>query len=246
MRPTTLSRSCRSQASCSGVCPEGAQVRRRNGCSMKPLSSKKTMGVSLRFAPFLFVATPACATAECPPRCALALVARASGVSNPSCGESSRREPDDISHQTSWQSLRPPADRSKGRYGNQPCTVRPKESLSVAASVSRSGGVWGRDVVWPSRPPILHSSRPDTIALPRIRKQRRFGPPRRFSCLPAVVFLPADDEFPTRLRFLSFSYTTVRMSTIKGSLATQGSIEQLKFSVSPASSIYSQALTPDT
>ena len=224
MRPTTLSRSCRSQASCSGVCPEGAQVRRRTGCSMKPLSSKKTMGVSLRFAPFLFAATPACATAEYPLRCALALVARASGVSSPSCGESSRREPGDTSHRTSWQSLRPPADRSKGRYGNRPCTVRPRESSPVAASVSRSGGASGRDAVWPSGPPSLLSPQPDAIALPRIRKQRRFGQPRRFSCLPAVIFPPADDEFPTRLRFLSVSYFTVRTYTTKCSLATQRSI----------------------
>ncbi len=224
MRPTTLSRSCRSQASCSGVCPEGAQVRRRSGCSMKPLSSKKTMGVSSRIAPFLFAATPACATAECPLRYALAPVARASGVSSPGCGESSRRWPGDTSRQTSWQSFRPPVDKSKGRYGNRPCTARPKESLSVAASVSRSDEIWDQDVAWPSKPPIHHPLQPDAIALPRIRKHRLFWQPRRFSCLPAVAFLPADDEFPTRLRFLSFSCTTIRMSTTKGSLTMQGSI----------------------
>ena len=227
MRPTTLSRSCRSQASCSGVCPEGAQVRRRTGCSMKPLSSKKIMGVSLRFAPFLFAATPACATTEYPLRCALALAARVSEVSSPSCGVFSRREPDDTSHRTFWQSPRPPADRSKGRCGNRPCTVRPRESSPIAASASRSDGACGRDAAWPSRPPTLPSARPDSIALPRIRKQRQFGQPRRFSCLPAVVFLQADDEFPTRLRFLAVSYSIVRMSITPCSLATQGSIREL-------------------
>jgi len=210
MRPTTLRRSCRSQASCNGVCPEGAQVRRRTGCSMKPLSSKKRMGVSSRFAPFLFAATPAGATAEYPIRCALALVVRASGASSPSCGESSRREPGDTSRRTSWQSLRLPVDRSRGRCGNRPCTVQPKESLVVASS-SRSGAASGRDVVLPSGPPSLLSPQPDASALPRIWKQRRSGQLRRFSCLPAVISLPADDEFPTRLRFLSVSCSTIRM-----------------------------------
>jgi len=224
MRPTTVSRSCRSQASWSGVCPEGAQVRRRTGCSMKPLSSKNTIGLPRRRAPFLFAATPAGATGEYPLRRALALVARASGLSNPSRGESSRREPGDTSRRTSWRSLRPPADRSKGRYDNRPCTARPRESLSAAASASRSSGASGRDVVWPSGPPNLLFPQSDANASPRIRKQRRFSLPRRFSCLPAVVFLPADDESPTRLRFLSVSYPMVRMSITQGSLSTQGSI----------------------
>ena len=63
MKPTAESRSCRSQARWTGVCPEGAQVRRRTGWSMKPLSSKKTMGLPLRAAPFLSAANPASAIA---------------------------------------------------------------------------------------------------------------------------------------------------------------------------------------
>src|SRR2546426_569747 len=47
------SRSCRSHACWIGVWPRGAQVRRQTGCSMKPLSSKKTM-TALRRAPFFY------------------------------------------------------------------------------------------------------------------------------------------------------------------------------------------------
>ena len=224
MSPITLRRSCRSQASCSGVCPEGAQVRRRTGWSMKPLSSKKTMGASVRFAPFLFAATPGGANAECPRRCALAPAARASGVSTPICGGSSRREPGDTSHRTSWQSLRPPAGRSKGRCDNRPCEVRPREPSPIVASASRLGGAFALDAVWPSEPPSLLSPQPGATALPRIPKHRRSELPRRLSCLPAVNSQPADGESPTRLHFLSVSCTTVRMSTARGSLATQGSI----------------------
>ena len=63
MKPTAESRSCRSQARCVGVSPEGAHVRRRTGWSMKPLSSKKTIGLPLRWAPFLSAANPASAIA---------------------------------------------------------------------------------------------------------------------------------------------------------------------------------------
>ena len=57
-------RSWRSQAFCTGVWPDGAHVRRRTGWSMKPLSSKKTRGVSVSRAPFLSAANPACATCD--------------------------------------------------------------------------------------------------------------------------------------------------------------------------------------
>jgi hypothetical protein len=47
------------------------------------------------------------------------------------------------------------------------------------------------------------------------------------SCLPAGVVPQADGEFPTRLRFLASSWTTVRMATPGGSFTGQRSITGL-------------------
>ena len=222
--PITESRSCRSQAFCCGVWPEGAQVRRRTGCSMKPLSSNNTIGASLRVAPFLSAATPAFAIGEWPRRRVRVLVAPVSGTSCRGSGGSSRRELGDTSRRMFLQLPRPPAGRSKGRCDNRPCRVRPRGFSRVVASVSRSGGAWDRDVAWPSSHLILLSARSDAIALLKTRKQRRFEQPRRRLCLPAVTSLQASGETPIGLRFLSFSYTTVRMFTASCSFTMQGSI----------------------
>ena len=224
--PIAEIRSCRSQAFCSGVWPEGAHVRRRTGCSMKPLSSKNTIGTRRRVAPFLFAAIPAFATGQWTLRLVRVLAVRASGTSCRGSGESSTRELGDTSHRNAWQLPRPPVGRSKGRCGNRTCRVRPRGFSQVVASVSRSGGAGDRDVVWPSRHLILLSARPDAIALLKTRTHRRFEQPRRQFCLPAVTSLQAAGETLIGLCFLSFSYSTVRMFTADCSLAMQGSIVQ--------------------
>ena len=83
---TAERRSCRSHARCIGVCPEGAQVRRRTGWSMNPLSSKKTIGLPRRRAPFLCEANPGSATAPIARRRLRGPVARASDTSSPTRG----------------------------------------------------------------------------------------------------------------------------------------------------------------
>jgi len=191
-----------------------------------------TMGVNLRFAPFLSAANRGRATAEYPLRYVLVRAARASAVPSPSRGEFSNPEPGDTLPRTSWRSLPPGAATSRGRCDRRPCTARPIESLPVAVSASRSGAAFGRDAAWPAGPAGPPFPTSPAIALPRIRKQRPFRPPRRVSHLPAAIFPPADAEFPTRLRFLSVSCTMVRMSTARCSLAMQGSI------------ITTEALTP--
>ncbi len=213
MRPTAESRSCRSQASWIGVCPEGAQVHRRTGWSMKPLSSKKTMGLPRRFAPFLSAANPASATAPPRPGPVRAPVVRASGRSSPGDGGSSPRDRGDTRRETSWPPLRPPGGRSKARSGTPPSAGRPRESLAVAASASGSDGAWGRDGVWLGKPPDLLSARPDAIVSPKTGKQQRFPRPRRHRPLPGGASLRGVGGPPIRLRFLSVSYHTVRMFT---------------------------------
>ena len=185
---------------------------------------RDTRGASLRRAPFLFAANPVFASGRWLPRRFRVPVVPVSGTSSRDREGSSIRARRDTLRRTSLKSPWPHADRSKGRCGNRTCTVRPKESSRVVASVSRSGGAWDRDVVWPSRPPDLLSARPDAIALLKIRKPRRFARPRRPLCHPAVTSLPTVGEFPTRLCFLSFSYRTIRMFTADGSFAMQGSI----------------------
>ena len=228
MRPTADSRSCRSQARWTGVCPEGAQVRRRTGWSMKPLSSKKTIGLPQRLAPFLSAANPASATAPWPRRLLLGPVVRASGRSIPGRGAFSRRDPGDTPRGTSWRSPRLPDGRSKGRWGIPPSVARPRGSRSGAAFASRSNGACGQDVVWLVTPPGLLSPQPGATVSPKTPKHQRFPPPRRHRRPPAANALPAVGEPPMRLRFLSVSYLTIRMSTTLGSLALQGSIVRIR------------------
>jgi hypothetical protein len=225
MSPITESRSCRSQARWLGVCPEGAHVRRRTGWSMKPLSSKKTIGLPRRRAPFLFAATRAAANARWRRRPLRGLVVRASGRSNPGREASSQCDPDDTSHGTSWRLTRPLADTSKGRSSIQTSVVRPRESRSVAASASRRDGACGQDVVWRTTPLCLLSPQPDATVSPNLLKHQRSLQSRRYGCLPATIVLPAIDELAARLRFLSVSCKWIRMSTTFGSLALQGSID---------------------
>ncbi len=224
MSPITESRSWRSQASCCGVFPAGAQVLRRTGWSMKPLSSKKTMGTSSRFAPFLSAASSPLATNGWLFRCARGLAARASGVSTRSRGESSTREPGGTSRGTLWRLPRLPADRSRGRYDNPLSAVRPRGFSTTGVSVSDPDGAVALDAVWLSKPSDRRFSRPASIVPRNLWKRPRFWLPRRFSCLPTVTSMPADGEFPTRLHFLSVSYITVRMFTTPCSLTMQGSI----------------------
>ncbi len=218
MSPTAERRSCRSQARSTGVWPEGAQVRRRTGVSMKPLSSKKTSGLRRRLAPFLCEANPRSAIARCLHRRLREPVALVSGRSSPERGASSRYDRDDSSRGISWRSLRPPAGRSKGRWSIRPCGARPRGSQSVVASASRSDEACGRDVVWLSTPRGLLSPQPGATVVSKLLKHQRFRPPRRHRCPPAATALPAVDELPTRLRFLSVSYHRIRMFTLLGSL----------------------------
>ncbi len=224
MRPTTDSRSCRSQTRWTGVCPDGAQVRRRTGWSMKPLSSKKTTGLPRRRAPFLSAANPVSANAPWRHRPPRVLAARASGRSSPGREASSQRDRGDTPHGTSWRLPRRLADTSRGRSSIRPFAARPRESRSVAASASRRDEACGRDVVWRTTPLGLLSPQPDATVSPNPLKHQRSLRPRRHRCIPATIALPAVDELAARLRFLSVSCTTIRMSTYIGSLALQGSI----------------------
>lgn len=206
MRPTAESRSCRSQARCTGVCPEGAQVRRRTGWSMKPLSSKKTMGLPLRAAPFLSAANPAFAIVPRLYRLLPWHAVRASGMSSPSRGVSSQHDPGDTLREIAWPQLRPRGNRSKGRFGIQLSLALPRESSTVVASASRSNGACGQDVVWQLTPLGLLSPQPDATVALTIEKHQRSLPPRRRRCLPAVIARQASDELAVRLRFLSVSF----------------------------------------
>ena len=224
MSPITESRSWRSQASCCGVFPDGAHVLRRTGWSMKPLSSKKTMGISLRFAPFLFAASSPLASNGWPFRRVRGPAARASEVSTRIHGESSRREPGGTSRRTSWRLPRLPADKSRGRCDNPLSAVRPRVSSTTGVFASHPVVAFRLDAAWPSTPSGRLFSRSVSIALRNIWKRPRFWPPRRFFCLATVTSMPADDEFPTRLHSLSVSCITVRMFIRHGSLTMQGSI----------------------
>ncbi len=198
-------RSWRSQAFCIGVWPDGAQVRRRTGWSMKPLSSKKARGVSVSRAPFLSAANPAFATARWRRRRTPAPAARVSGWSSRVGEESSRRDTGGRQLAASWRLLPRHVNRSKGRCGSQPLSAPPGVTLTASVFEQRSNGAWGLDAVWlstpPCRPPLGHASN----ASPKTRKLPQFPSPRRFSCLAAGAVPQADDEFPTRLRFLAFS-----------------------------------------
>ena len=220
MNPTADNRSCRSQARWIGVCPEGDQVRRRTGWSMKPLSSKKTMGLPPAAAPFLFAANPAFATATWPRRPLRAPAARASGKSNPSREASSQDNRGDTRRGIGVRRPRRSADKSKSRCDSRTSVVRPKESRQVGVSASRSGGAFGRDVVWLSRHPCLLSPQPDATASPKTPKRQGFPSPRRCPCLPGLTVLPAVGEIPVPLRFLSISYLNIRIFAVYGSLAT--------------------------
>ena len=217
-------RSWRSQAYCSGVWPEGAQVRQRTGWSMKPLSSKKKMGVSLSRAPFLSVASLARANVVGPLRRIPLLAARASDKSNSSRVESSRRDRGDRKPEKFWRSSPPHVRRSKARFCNRHVAARPEGFLTTVVFVLRRDEVWGRDGALPSGHPSRLSSRPASIALQKTWKPLQSPQPRRFPCLPAGVVPLADGESPTRLRFRAFSCTTIRINTAYGSLAGQKSI----------------------
>jgi hypothetical protein len=198
-------RSWRSQAFCTGVWPHGAQVRRRTGCSMKPLSSKKTRGVSVSRAPFLFAANPASATARWRRRPPPLPAARASGNSSRGGEESSRRDTGGRTLAASWRLPPRHVNRSKARCGNRPFAVPLRGVSTTSVLGRRSNDVGGLDEAWLSMPPCRLPSRLVSNASPKTRKLSQHPSPRRFSCLPAGVVPRADGEFPTRLRFLAFS-----------------------------------------
>ena len=217
-------RSWRSQAYCSGVWPEGAQVRRRTGWSMKPLSSKKKTGLSLSRAPFLSAASLARANVVGPLRRIPWLAARASGKSSSICGESSTRDTGDRKPEKFWRLSPPLVHRSKDRFCNRLVAVQPGGFSATAVFVSRRDGVWGQDEAWPSGHPSRLPSRSASIASQKRWKPLQSLRPRRFPCLPAGVVRQADGESPTRLRFRAFSCNTIRIATSYGSLARQRSI----------------------
>jgi hypothetical protein len=198
-------RSCRSQAFCTGVSPDGAQVRRRTGWSMKPLSSKKASGVSVSRAPFLSAANPAFATAAWRRRPTPAPAAGVFGWSSQDCEESSRRGTGDRRLAASWRLLLRPAHRSKARCGSRLLSVPPRVTPPTSVFARHSNEAWGPDAAWLSKPPCRLPLPLASNASPKIRKLRQFPSHRRLSCLPAGVVPQADGEFPTRLRFLAFS-----------------------------------------
>lgn len=224
MKLTTESRSCRSQARCMGVAPEGAHVRRRIGCSMKPLSSKKTIGLPRRWAPFLCGAKPVPANVPILRRRLPGHAARASGTSNLSRGASSPHDRGDTARGTTWPRLRPHGDTSIDPCRIRSSAVRPAECLAIAASASRSDGACGRDVVWQIAPRGLLSPQPDATVLPKMLKHQQSLQPPRLCCHPSTTGQHAVDALAVRLRFLSVSCLQVRMFTIRCSSALQGSI----------------------
>lgn len=205
MMPIAERRSWRSHAFCTGVWPDGAQVQRRTGWSMKPLSSKKTRGVSVSHAPFLSVANRAFANARWLRRPTLAPAVRASGLSSQGCGESSRRGMDGSEHETAWRQPPRLAYRSKDRCDSRPSAAPPREFSATSVFGRHSIGALAPDAACLSMLPCrLFSGRVSNV-LPKTPTPSQFSLPRRLSCLPAGVVQQADDEFPTRLRFLAFS-----------------------------------------
>jgi len=198
-------RSCRSQALCIGVWPDGAQVRRRTGWSMKPLSSKKTSGVSVSRAPFLFAANPAFATAAWRRRPTPAPAAPVSDWSSRDREESSTRDTGGRKLAASWRLLLQHERRSKARCDSQPLSVPPGVTSPTSVFARRPNGAWGPDAAWLSMPPCRLPLPLASNASPKTRKLRQSSSHRRLSCLPAGVVPQADGEFPTRLRFLAFS-----------------------------------------
>jgi len=218
MRPTADKRSWRSQARWIGVCPEGDQVRRHTGWSMKPLSSKKTMGLPLSDAPFLSGANPVSAIALWPRRPLRAPVVRASGTSNPGRGAFARCNPGGTSRGIAGRRPRRSGDRSTNRFDSRPSVVRQEEFRQVGVSVSGLNGALVQDVVWPSRHPSLLSPQPFSTVLPKTAKRQGFRQPRRHLCRPGTIVLPAVGGLPIPLRFLSSSYHNLRIFTANGSL----------------------------
>ena len=167
-------RSCRSQALCIGVWPDGAQVRRRTGWSMKPLSSKKTSGVSVSRAPFLFAANPAFATAAWRRRPIPVPAARVFGWSNRDCEEFSRRDTDGRELAASWRLLLRHEHTSKARCDSQPLSV-PLGVISPTSVFARSSnGEWAPDAAWLSMPPCHLPLQLASNASPKTRKPPQF------------------------------------------------------------------------
>ena len=205
IRAIAESRSWRSQAYWIGVWPDGAQVRRQTGCSMKPLSSKKISGLRLRFAPFLFAAIRTRASARWPLRCVPVLDARVSDMSSEGCEESSIHAPDGIRRRMSWRSLRQRGDTSRGPFGSRPFVRLSVRYSTIFASASGLDAAGVHDEPWLSVPSILLSARPNANALPTTRKPRQSRPPLGRFGSPAATSLPEAGVLPIRMRFLSFS-----------------------------------------
>jgi len=218
MNPIAESRSCRSHARWTGVCPEGAQVRRRTGCSMKPLSSKKTTGLPWRRALFLSAANLLAASDSGRRRPPPGLVVRASGTTSPSRGASAPCSRGGSLPETSWLQLRRLVDRSKSRWHSRPLAARLRVFPRVDVSVWRLSEASVQDVVLPSMPPSLLPSQPFSTAWLTTAKPRdtRQLPPR--SRRSKTSGRQAYAETPIPMRFLSFSYHDIRISTIQGSI----------------------------
>ena len=205
IRAIAESRSWRSQLYWIGVWPDGAHVRRRTGCSMKPLSSEKISGLRSRFALFLFAATRVCASARWPLRCVPVLDARVSDMSNRVREESSIHAPNDIRRRMSWRLPPQHGDRSIGPFGSRPFVGLSARLSPIAASVSCSDVTGGHDEPWLSMPPILLSVRPDANAAPTTRKPRQSSLPLGPFGQPPTTSLLGVGGPPVRSSFLSFS-----------------------------------------
>jgi hypothetical protein len=207
----TERRSWRSQAYCSGVSPMGAHVRRRTGCSMKPLSSKKKTGLSEAHAPFLSAATRVRATAVGRLRRIPGRAVRASGTSTSCCAGFSRRVMGGRKPETFWRSSPPRDHRSKDRSCNRLAWARREEFPTTVPFVWRRDEVWGRGAACCSKHPCRLVPRSASNASPKSGKPLQSPRPRQFPCLPAGVVPRADGESPTRPRFHAFSCNNIRI-----------------------------------
>ena len=220
MNATADNRSCRSQARWMGVCPEGAQVRRHTGWSMKPLWSNTTTGSPRRRAPFLSSASPWYASVRWLRRPLREPVVRAFGTSSPDRGALCRYNRDDTRHEIAWPPLRLRGDRSTNRCGNPPCVGQPREFSTIDASAPHPAVTQVWDVVLLPKPRGLLSPQPTATASPKTAMRQPFPPRRPRCCHPRATARQSFGGSPVLLHFLSFAYLNIRIFSINGSLTT--------------------------
>ena len=212
MAEMTERRSWRSQLYWMGVLPVGAHVRRRTSCSIKPLSSEKTMlhpcrsvffytrpiafsstsnGLFVAFVgpTFWFLATEAQRTQQVPDVVGM------------------------ISHPKA-RLLQPPADRSTDLWKSLP-QVALLEGFSVTPfSAGSTDGTDAPDEASLSRHLLHFFSGLLSNGAPRMVKPPPAQPLRKYSCLATGALLQFAAELPILLRFLSVSCGLYRQNIV--------------------------------